>query len=192
MATERKKGAKGVARSELVAVRFDPKTKYLLDLAARVQRRSMANFIEWLVEESFKSISLYANPNEAVALTIADEAPMLWASLESERVLVLGMLHPQLLTFEEQQCLEALEVIYRPLGLSIKKPDLEAYKVAEENWIAIKRGVEEGMAGRQIGENICRPPETVASLTQEIRDREKDLNYLKQRKAELESVEKNG
>ena len=49
MATEnpeskRKGGGGKLARSETVTVRLDPKLRYLAELAARIQRRSVSSF----------------------------------------------------------------------------------------------------------------------------------------------------
>lgn len=98
MATERKKGARGAPRTELVAIRFDPKTRYGLELAARIQRRSVANFVEWVIERSFKDVSI--EPVHDLAL--ADVLGQLWDVEESRRFYVLAKNHPDLLTHEEQ------------------------------------------------------------------------------------------
>jgi predicted HicB family RNase H-like nuclease len=39
-------------RSEVVTVRVDPKLKYLAELAARKQRRSLSRYVEWVIRQS--------------------------------------------------------------------------------------------------------------------------------------------
>lgn len=99
MAVERTKGARGAARTELVAVRFDPKTKYLMELAARVQRRSVANYVERAVEESLRNVEVEIG-DAAVPLVVA--ATALWDVEEADRFYYLVKTLPQLLTHDEQ------------------------------------------------------------------------------------------
>jgi hypothetical protein len=40
-------------------VRLDPKLRYLAELAARKQRRTVSSFIEWTIEEALKNIYLH-------------------------------------------------------------------------------------------------------------------------------------
>lgn len=47
--TERKKGSRGQARTELVAVRFDPELKVRMECVAKSYLRSTANYVEWAV-----------------------------------------------------------------------------------------------------------------------------------------------
>lgn len=103
MATERAKGAKSAPRTELVTVRFDPETKYLMDLAARAQHRSLANFVEWAVEESFRNVAVYADRETGSTTTIADVRGQLWDPIEPDRLCILGSMFPHLLNHEEQK-----------------------------------------------------------------------------------------
>lgn len=102
--TERKRKSKvGTPRTEVFAMRFDPKLKYLAEIAARKQRRSLANFLEWAIEQALKSAYLvepndYNNQGE----TVADSASKLWALDESDRLINLATSFPDLLTYDEQ------------------------------------------------------------------------------------------
>ena len=49
---EGKGGGAKLTKTEIVTVRVDPKIKYLAELAARRQRRSLSSFIEWAILES--------------------------------------------------------------------------------------------------------------------------------------------
>lgn len=99
--TSRKGGGGKLARSETVTVRLDPKLRYLAELAARKQRRTLSSFIEWAVEHALGEVHVGSR-------TIAQEASELWDVEEADRFVQLALHHPELLTFEEQQIWKAL------------------------------------------------------------------------------------
>lgn len=103
----RKKEAVGggrLERTETVTVRLDAQTRYLAELAARKQRRTLSSYIDWAIAESFKAVSLQEidgiarNPGGS----IADEVQQLWDVDESSRFLKLMRRHPDILTHGEQ------------------------------------------------------------------------------------------
>ena len=95
---ERRKGGGKLSRSETVTVRLDPKLRYLAELAARRQRRTVSSYIEWAIEDSLKHFSLDLNGNGV----LADESEALWDVDESDRFARLALRHPDLLTHDEQ------------------------------------------------------------------------------------------
>ena len=106
MTEGKRKSKTGTPRTEVFAMRFDPKLKYLAEIAARKQRRSMANFVEWAIEEALKSVYLiersdYNNQGE----TVTDATSKLWALDESDRLIRLATNFPELLTYDEQTVL---------------------------------------------------------------------------------------
>lgn len=96
--SERRKGGGKLSRSETVTVRLDPKLRYLAELAARRQRRTVSSYIEWAIEDSLKHLSLDLNGNGA----LADESEALWDVDDADRFARLALRHPDLLTHEEQ------------------------------------------------------------------------------------------
>ncbi|MDR2166074.1 MAG: hypothetical protein LBO79_10770 [Zoogloeaceae bacterium] len=102
---QRKGGGGKLTRSETVTIRLDPKLRYLAELAARKQRRTVSSFIEWAVEESLARVMLYVgtgyNGNDDVS--VQDEAGLLWDVDEAERFVRLAVAYPELLTIEEQE-----------------------------------------------------------------------------------------
>ena len=101
MATEnpeskRKGGGGKLTRTETVTVRLDPKLRYLAELAARKQRRTVSSFIEWAVEESMKHTYLDGNAS------IDELAVSLWDVDEPDRFAKLAFAHEFMLTHEEQ------------------------------------------------------------------------------------------
>ncbi len=121
MATEnpeskRKVGGGKLARSETVTVRLDPKLRYLAELAARKQRRTVSSFIEWAVEQSMKDVILkltfsFDGPDddEGVATTLQSKANDLWDVDPAERLARLAITLPEMLTHDEQLLWKQIE-----------------------------------------------------------------------------------
>lgn len=93
-------------RSEVVTVRLDPRLKYLADVAARKQRRTLSGYIEWAVEQSLASVTLDGPLGDATAnsktVADADRVLRLWDVEEADRVLTLAFHFPELLNYDEQ------------------------------------------------------------------------------------------
>ena len=105
MAEEKRKGGGGkLARSETVTVRLDPKLRYLAELAARKQRRTVSSFIEWAVEHSFGNVDLYQGTgyNGDNSVSVEDASASLWDIDDSERFVKLAISYPDLLNHDEQ------------------------------------------------------------------------------------------
>lgn len=96
MATKKGGGAK-TTRSETVTVRIEPKLRYLAEIAARTQRRTLSGFIEWAVEDSLKNAWLDANTS------VANCAETLWDVDEADRFVKLALYAPSLLNYDEQR-----------------------------------------------------------------------------------------
>ncbi len=101
-ARSRSQGGK-LNRSETVTVRLDPKLNYLSELAARAQRRTKSSFIEWAVQEALKKVVIPEVTDwGSKDVYIADWAQTLWQVDEPDRVMMLALKAPALLTYEEQ------------------------------------------------------------------------------------------
>ena len=94
-------GGGKLARSETVTVRLDPKLRYLAELAARKQRRTLSSYIEWAIEENLKSVYLAHSPSD-LDLSVASEAENLWDVDEADRFVKLAFRYPHMLTHYEQ------------------------------------------------------------------------------------------
>jgi hypothetical protein len=88
----------GLARSETVTVRLDPKLRYLAELAARKQRRTLSSFIEWAIERVLSQVLI----REPGTTTISQVAEYLWDIDESTRLAKLAFQFPEMLTHPEQ------------------------------------------------------------------------------------------
>lgn len=100
-----------LGRTETVSIRLDPRLNYLCELAARSQRRTKSSFIEATLAEQIQTMVInkwratdFDNPN-----TFGERADVLWHVRESQRLVSLGIIAPELLTFEEQQIWALIE-----------------------------------------------------------------------------------
>jgi hypothetical protein len=98
------KGGGKLSRSETVTVRLDPKLRYLAELAARKQRRTLSSYIEWAIEDSLKSVLLHQGTGYQgdYDVSIAGEMGHLWDVDDADRFAKLALRYPDLLTHEEQ------------------------------------------------------------------------------------------
>jgi hypothetical protein len=92
----------GKRRSETVSVRLDPKLRYLAEIAARKQRRTVSSFIEWAIEDSLNRVALWEGPNGA-SRSVIDASTQLWDVDECDRFVKLGFHFPDLMTHQEQK-----------------------------------------------------------------------------------------
>lgn len=101
----RKGGGGKLSRSETVTVRLDPKLRYMAELAARKQRRTLSSYIEWAIEDSLKSVLLYQGTGYQGDdnVSVAEEVGRLWDVDEAERFLRLAIHYPDLLSHQEQE-----------------------------------------------------------------------------------------
>lgn len=139
MATEnpeskRKAGGGKLTRSETVTVRLDPKLRYLAELAALKQRRTVSSFIEWAIEDSLGRVYLqeggYGNDP---GTSVADVAAKLWDVDDADRFAKLALNYPDLLTHEEQKRWKLIRengFLWR--GSYAKNGGKWAWRVAEE------------------------------------------------------------
>lgn len=139
MATEkpegkRKFGGGKLSRSETVTVRLDPKLRYLAEIAARKQRRTLSSFIEWAVEESLSTVNLVEEDGDDQdsyhrALSVWGATDCLWDVDEADRFVKLATQFPDLMTYEEQAIWKTInEETYlflpQPKGAQVLQKDL--------------------------------------------------------------------
>ena len=82
-------------RSMNVIVRVSPELRYLAEIAARVQRRTVSSFAEWAIEQAVHQTELGDS-------TVGKLRPRLWDVDEIDRFTALAFHFPELLTHEEQ------------------------------------------------------------------------------------------
>lgn len=96
----KKSGGGKLSRSETVTVRLDPKLRYLAELAARKQRRTLSSFIEWAIEDTLKRIPISEHQNDD--RTIHDVSQSLWDVDDADRFANLAFNFPEWMNHEEQ------------------------------------------------------------------------------------------
>jgi len=93
-----------------VSMRIDPKTKYLIDLLAREQKRTITGVIEWALEvaahqEQFdKSESSFDQRR-----SFRDMIDELWSTDDALRLISLAMNKPSLLDYDELRIWETIK-----------------------------------------------------------------------------------
>lgn len=93
-------GGSKLQRTETVTLRLDPKLRYLTDLAARTQRRTVSSFIEWAITKVLDQVML--NEGTAAEIDLDVASALLWDPDEADRLARLGLNFPDLLTYDEQ------------------------------------------------------------------------------------------
>ena len=88
-------------KSEVVSIRLSPRLKYLADLAARSEERTISNYVEWVVRESLKTRVIVIHGRH-VPLEEADREFALWDVDPAEKLAKLALLSPELLSPDEQ------------------------------------------------------------------------------------------
>jgi hypothetical protein len=73
-----------------------PRLRYLAELAARADRRTVTNFVEGMIEQGINGVRLRDGNADLRQLTF-----VLWDPLESDRFVKLALRLPELLTHEE-------------------------------------------------------------------------------------------
>jgi uncharacterized protein (DUF1778 family) len=92
------KAATRATRSVSLVVRVNPEVRYLAEIAARLQRRTVSSFAEWAIEQALYSNQVILDQNETVGALRFE----LWDVDEADRFATLALRYPGLLTHEEQ------------------------------------------------------------------------------------------
>jgi len=122
-----------VARSETLAIRLDPRTRYMLELASRIQHRTLSSVVEWMINNSLKDIPA----DEAQSLASAQVE--LWDIEEPDRLINLALYNYNLLSFDEQKIWKVIkecEYFWREKNASSGESDAPnswTWKVTKSN-----------------------------------------------------------
>lgn len=193
MAEGKKKGGPKTTRSETVTVRLDPRARYLAELAARSQRRTLSSYIEWAVEESLRAVMLDPKSGRE-AQSVESAAPLLWDLHEYDRLAKLDQLFPVLLTYDEQRLIRLAEslVAAKGLGKYSDKTSGAQSNFVHEHWDALKAAVAENRDTPETIRELIQDPPTVPFIERRIEKLRADIAWLEAKKAELEAAKKNG
>lgn len=102
-----------------VSLRVDPAIKYAIDIAARVQKRTVTGVVEWSVEKALAEVMMPADflvegskgpvlPEPVSVMAAVKER--LWSPDESIRLVTLAFQYPSLLTFDESRVWESIRL----------------------------------------------------------------------------------
>jgi hypothetical protein len=129
--------------------------RYLAEVAARKQRRTVSSFIEWAVEEALSRVMLR---EEDPVLSVGGEGDMLWDVDEADRLIKLALRYPELLTHDEQvlwKLIKETSALWKAAAPG-EEPNIFSWRVRlatlhcerlRESWDTFK-AVAEGTAGR--------------------------------------------
>jgi predicted transcriptional regulator len=126
-----------LCRSEVVTIRLDPKLRYLAELAARKQRRTLSSFIEWAIEQSLSEVEFTENS------TLADNAAALWDVDECDRFVKLALRDENLLNYQEQVVWKMLQALEDP-GILAKDERKIDWTALREFWSDIEEAKRSG------------------------------------------------
>ncbi len=158
----RKSGGGKLSRSVTVTVRLDPKLRYLAELAARKQRRTLSSYIEWAIEDSLKAPLQEPAPGMVRPLSLVEEAHFLWDVDEAERFAKLATRYPNLLTHEEQVLWKlvfgSLELWRSGDGMPLPpEPGAELdFSALRRNWTLLVSAAAAGKSADEIAMDIVR------------------------------------
>jgi hypothetical protein len=151
-------------RSEMIAVRLEPRQRYLVELAASAKGLTLSAYVEWALRESFKSVTLRVppereplyghDPNHVMmpgkpnkeeenaaneAMSVANLADDLWSESEFVRLQSRKILAPHTLPQEDH---DLLQYLHSRDDLKIRKSSSAGYKLNREkinrDWGAIR------------------------------------------------------
>lgn len=120
------------AKRTMWAMRISPRIKYLAEIAARSQGKTLSNFVEGILEESFKKITVLdqreampglGGSHQAVhGKTLAELGDALYQNTDAARFLALVNIAPWLLSDAEHKLLRILQHsdYYSPLSNSLR------------------------------------------------------------------------
>lgn len=85
-----------------VVVRLTPELRYLAELCARQQRRTVSSFVEWAIERALYEVELDRSDDPLMGHSVGELRHQLWDVNEPERFAILASHYRGLLTHEEQ------------------------------------------------------------------------------------------
>ena len=117
MSRRPKKGAGGkLNRSEIIQARLNPKLRFIAEIMARQQRRTLSSLIESLIEDAAESYKIPLMLSEKSQtdryllgkrkyqkISMKAAADLVWSLEEADRFAALALFFPDLLTPEEEE-----------------------------------------------------------------------------------------
>lgn len=139
MAIEKK--SKKNTTSVNLSLRLDPRSKYLIDLLARQQKRTITGVIEWAVERAGTETIFDGDR----ALSFLDMIDSLWSTDESVRLANLALVRPDLLDYDELRIWETIKA-----SKDFWHDEQLNYLLLQEEWDRLLTHVESNRLSRAI------------------------------------------
>lgn len=140
MAIEKK--SKKASTSVTLSLRLDPRSKYLIDLLARQQKRTITGVIEWAVERAGAETTFDSDHG----ISFLEVIDSLWSTDESVRLANLALARPDLLDYDELRIWETIKA----------SPDLWdhagqlMFSLLQTEWEHLLEHVEQHRLGRAV------------------------------------------
>lgn len=155
MSQKRETKKKAANSTVSVSLRIDPRTKYLVDLLARDQKRTITGVIEWAIERSASQYG-FENGGFGQEPSFLERLDHLWSTDEALRVVRLAIDRPDLLDYDELRTWETIKATqaFLRVGLSytsnpLAEGDLFMDKI-QEHWDALVEHVGKHQNSRSI------------------------------------------
>ena len=117
-----RKGAGGkLSRSEIIQTRLNPKLRFIAEVMARQERRTLSSLIEGLIEEAAERHKIALVLTERAQtdryllgkrkyqnVSMKAAADLIWSAEEADRFAALALFLPDLLTAEEEELWQTL------------------------------------------------------------------------------------
>lgn len=128
-------------KSDALSIRIDPRLKYVLELAARVQRRAVTGVVEWAITEALADTKV--TDKDGRQWPLMDASGLVWSDNELERLMGMWFNFPSLLTYEESRIVEVITRTHELWidGVPMRYIDLK-WKDALEAWPKLKQQLE--------------------------------------------------
>jgi len=181
-------------------LRIDPRIKYGIDLAARIQKRTVTGVVEWAVERALADVHM---PPDVFREHQVPDAPtdlashlddMLWSTNEGVRLVLLASRFPSLLTYDETLIWETVKLsppFWRVLPASPEECtpwENARLDVIAEHWDKVLKLVAErkelsAISYRDIGlsESYGSAMESIASFTARVKEMSDKLVLARQK-----------
>ena len=102
MAKTTKKVGSRLRRTEAVTVRLDERMRFIVELAARSERRTVSSYIENVLEKTSKVPSILHPVRHDHEISLDEAMDFIWDPLECDRTIRLASMCPNLINFDEQ------------------------------------------------------------------------------------------
>lgn len=134
-------------KKNVTTFRFDDCTRKCLDLACKITKRNVSNYIEWALMESFKNINLDDSADDDKSKrSIWDIRTKLWAGSDIKSLLFINKYFPQYMEIDDKRILRLIKKFQmtidgKKIGFIDKNGEYD-YELIDECWEFIKLAAE--------------------------------------------------